>query len=336
MYFESHKTGDSSRSPPLFFFSLFPDPSATVGHALTDTPAHSMLSVMRYLILQADDFGLTPGITDGILEAHSQGLLTSTSLLIGAADAPRAARLAREHSRLGVGLHLTLSHARPQLSARRIPTLVGPDGHFPDNPAQVLQHLNAGLLNPIELKAELEAQILATRDLGLTITHIDSHNHLHLHPAVLPTVLELMSIHQITALRLPRPSPFPSPGPTDAPPSRAQSLQAFLNSLPLGELLATLRSAGKLTTDHFFGLEQAGRISVEFLLKCLDSLPDGTTELMVHPGHLDPLLRERHPWDYQWEEALAALLDPQVAASIRRGQIELIHFGDLPLIRQDV
>lgn len=290
---------------------------------------------MRYLILHADDFGLTPGITNGILEAHTRGLLTSTSLIVGAPDATRAARLCRDHARLGVGLHLAITQVRPMLSPRRIPSLLGPDGRFLSEPALVLERLDAGQLDLEQLRAEWEAQLLAALELGLTLTHVDGHHHLHLHPQLLPVVLELMQTHGISAIRLPRPE-TPATDPERPLSARARALREFLTRLPLEDARQAIQTAGPLTTDHFIGLEQAGRFTTEALVQALLQLQDGTTELMLHPGHPDETSGQLHSWDYDWEAELQALQAPLLANTIREAKIELIHFGHLPTLRQDV
>lgn len=279
---------------------------------------------MRYLIVHANDFGLTPAVTDGILEAFTHGLLTSTSLLMGAADAPRAARRVKSCPRLGVGLHLALCDVRPILSPRRIPSLMGPDGlHFADA-LTVHERLDQDLLSPTEILLELEAQLLAAQDLGLTLTHVDGHHHLHMHPRILPGLLELLRQHRIPALRIPRREPsLPT---STLPPLIHEPSQR------LPPALATLlESVGLLTTDHFMGLETQGHWTTERLLSRLADLPEGTTELMLSPELMHgPIKAEREP------AAAFDLADPRLATLLRQGSFELIHYGDLPGLSREV
>ncbi len=284
---------------------------------------------MRYLILNADDFGLTAGVTDGVIEAHQRGLLTSTTLLVGAPDATRAARLARGFSRLGTGLHLALSAVRPILPPHRIGTLVDADGRFPYSFLGVAARLSMGRINLTELEQELEAQILAMQDLGLTITHLDGHNHLHVHPTVLPIVLRLMARHHIGALRLPRAAP-PLEAADLQPASRRQTLKGYLLRVATRHATARIQQAGVATTDHFIGFEQSGHLTGERLRTVLSQLPPGITEVMLHPARMDVELTTRHAWGYDWEEELQGLLDPGVAACVQSHAITLIHYGTLP------
>lgn len=302
---------------------------------LTDPKYRFILCSMRYLILHADDFGLSPNITDGILEAHTRGLLTSTSLLVGAPDAIRAARLSRSHARLGVGLHLALTQVRPILGPRRIPSLLDPRGRNLASAEDIMQRLTDQSLMLEEVRAEWDAQILAAQNLGLTITHLDGHHHLHLHPQLLPIVLELMQRHAIAAIRLARPD-APQLDAQPGLPPRAQELRNFLRSIPLEETRQAISHAGRLTTDHFIGVEQAGRFNAESLIDALTRLPLGTTELMLHPGRRDHQEETPPLWDYAWEQALEALQAPKLAEQVRENRIELIHFGHLPTLQQYV
>lgn len=284
---------------------------------------------MRRIIINADDFGLTPGITDGILEAHHEGILTSTTLLVGAPDAARAARLAASCPRLGVGLHLALTAVKPILPPGSIKTLVTPDGNFPYNFLPVAIRLSLGRIDLREVKRELEAQILAARDLGVDITHVDGHNHLHAHPRVLPVVLDLMQRHGIPAIRCPQVSPLLRVTP------RARLKQALRGVLLAGSTLGArsrISRQGAITTDHFVGFEQSGHMTSARLTALLEGALDGSTEIMMHPGRKDDLLERQHDWGYLWEHELSALKNHSIRTCLSASEIELIHFGTLTRI----
>ncbi|MFM7202832.1 MAG: carbohydrate deacetylase [Myxococcota bacterium] len=300
---------------------------------------------MRYLIVHANDLGLSSAVTDGILEAFTHGLLTSTSLLMGAPDAPRAARRVKSCPRLGVGLHLALCDVRPILSPRRIPSLMGSDGlHFPDA-VTVQQRLEQGLLSPHEILLELEAQLLAAQDMGLSLTHVDGHHHLHMHPHILPGLLELLRQHQIPALRIPRREPGLKIAPT------LSALRSDAHERLPSALAGMLEAAGLLTTDHFMGLETQGCWSMSQLLERLSALPEGTTELMLSPQMVasvtpaSPAFFQAHapspdltPPESDLFGSLDTLdlADPRLAALLRHGSFELIHYGDLPGLSREV
>jgi predicted glycoside hydrolase/deacetylase ChbG (UPF0249 family) len=274
----------------------------------------------RRLIINSDDFGYTPAVTRGILEAHDAGVLTSTSMLAnmpGFDDAVRGARAAGRT--LGVGLHLNFVKGRP---LSRAPTLIDPDtGEFYEMPLQGLRIL-WGVATVEDLSLECVSQIVALRKAGIRITHIDSHMHLHALPHVWPVVVGAARGAKIPAVRWPVESLLVRPWRVAALTKKA--------CVGASWRIAQLEAAPGRHPDHFLGMTlQGGRNTQPRLLSLLDRLRPGTTELMVHVGHVDDALQAMDDYTWQRERELAALTSSAVRARLERGDIQLVHFGAL-------
>jgi predicted glycoside hydrolase/deacetylase ChbG (UPF0249 family) len=247
----------------------------------------------RRLIVNADDFGLTEGVSRGILRAHHLGLVTSTTVL---ASLPRQVELDAEASAsrdLGLGLHLNLTWGRPVSPAETVPSLVDAEGRFGHDLAILRERAR-----PDDVRREGEAQIEAfTRRFGRAPTHLDSHHHVHRLPRVMDAVVGVA-----LAARLP---------------VRSQDT-GFRDGL---------RRHGIATTDHFVGeAEGEPYWTAERLLNQLAILPVGLTELMCHPGLFDEALAYSR-YGPQREVELAALCDAEARATVERLGIRLCHFG---------
>ncbi|PZA19292.1 ChbG/HpnK family deacetylase, partial [Modestobacter versicolor] len=158
----------------------------------------------RLLVVNADDMGLTPGVCRAVLRGHTEGVVTSTSVLaVGAAFDDAAARL-RDAPGLAVGAHLAIvGEDRPLLSAAEVPTLVDRSGHFPLSYRTVVARGAAGRIDPDDVRREFTAQLEAVRGIGVPVTHLDTHQHTHLWPAVAEVVVELATAAGVPAVRLP-------------------------------------------------------------------------------------------------------------------------------------
>jgi predicted glycoside hydrolase/deacetylase ChbG (UPF0249 family) len=255
------------------------------------------VSTERGLIVNADDFGVTAGVSRGILDAVRHGIVRSTTAMVnlpGEADLDADAASLRG---LGIGLHLNLTWGRPVAPADRVPSLIDGDGRFTRDPAAVAARAAAD-----DVRREAEAQLEAfARRFGRTPTHIDGHHHVHRHPGVREVVAEL-------ALEV-------------ALPLRSQDA-GFRDGL---------RRRGIRTPGHFVGGDDpAPYWTVARLLDSLAALPVGeVTELMCHPGYFDAALAYSR-YGREREVELAALRDPEVRATIERLDIRLCGFADLP------
>jgi predicted glycoside hydrolase/deacetylase ChbG (UPF0249 family) len=248
----------------------------------------------KTLIVNADDFGLTAGVSRGILEAHRRGIVTSTTLLVNRAlDPGLLAEL--QSSGLGVGLHVNLTLGGPMSDPTRIPSLLDAEGRFVRDAREV-----AARVRPEEARIEIGNQIDAFRGLmGRFPTHLDSHHHVGRHAPL----LELM-LFFARALKVPL---------------RAQD----------AEVRAAARREKLRTPDHFMGESGPEPYwSPERVLEHLRTLPAGVSEFMTHPGYFDQDLAYSR-YGEQRETELHGLTDPRAREAIAREGIRLAHFGQL-------
>ncbi len=281
---------------------------------------------MKRLIVNADDFGLHTEVNQGIIEGHRTGCITSTSLIAAGAAAEEAAQLARENPDLGVGLHLTLVAERPVLPPETIPSLTGPDGRLWPDHGVFIKRFVSGRICLDEVRAECAAQLERARALGVPLTHFDSHQHLHVLPGILDIVISLAQKAGITKLRLPAEDVFFTGG-YGAPLARhiAKSGLTFCARLASGRMAR----AGLLSPDHFFGMLAGGHMVERNFLAVLAALPEGTSEIMVHPGRNRKVLEAVYHWGYHWEDELAAVTSEEGRRFLEQNQIKLISFKEL-------
>jgi chitin disaccharide deacetylase len=238
------------------------------------------------LIVNADDFGLTSGVNRAIVELHTAGVLTSTSLMARANATEEAVDLARSTPTLDVGCHVVLVDGEPVLPPHRIPTLVDPrTGHFPSSLTVFLARLFAGRIRTAEIEAEAAAQIAGLRGCGLRLTHIDTHKHTHLFPAVLRPVLRAARAAGIRAVRNPFEPEWAVRATHGAPWRRLAQVGALRWLQPVSR--RALASEGFHTTDGTIAVAGTGFLDAATLRSLLQSLPSGTWELVTHPGYND-------------------------------------------------
>jgi predicted glycoside hydrolase/deacetylase ChbG (UPF0249 family) len=238
------------------------------------------------LIINADDFGLTSGVNQAILELHAAGVLTSTTLIARAAATDGALRLACATPTLGVGCHVVLVDGEPALQASDIPTLVERGtGCFRKSLAGFLTRLFTGRVNSAEIEAEAAAQIGLLQSKGLKLTHIDTHKHIHMFPAVLRPLLRAARAAGICAVR----NPFEPVWAVRATAGASWARAAQVTSLrklqdTCGQIIA---EEGFVTTDGTIAMVGTGILNGNTLRSLLRQLPEGTWELVTHPGYND-------------------------------------------------
>jgi hopanoid biosynthesis associated protein HpnK len=238
------------------------------------------------LIVNADDFGLTSGVNRAIVELHQAGVLTSTTLMARAAATDEAIALARANPSLGVGCHIVLVDGEPVLPPREIPTLVDSrTGCFPPKLSTFLLRLFTGRIRSSEIEAEAAAQIALLQRNALRLTHIDSHKHAHMFPAVLRPVLRAAANAGIHAVR----TPFEPEWAIRATP-RASLLRTgeVLMLRHLGPFFRKLiAQENASTTDGTIAVVGTGTLDADAVRSMLTQLPPGTWELVTHPGYND-------------------------------------------------
>jgi chitin disaccharide deacetylase len=256
-------------------------------------------------------------VNRGIVEAHRAGTLTSTSLMTNEPGWEDALALAHETPTLGIGVHLNLVQGRPLAS---VPTLTDPRTGELYSLHTLARRALTGRVDRRDVRTETEAQIAKIREAGVPITHLDSHRHSHALPGLWTPVVETALANGIDVIRRPQ-EPFAR---------NARDVSASMKKFALTTALRVARRGPVRTTDWFVGISlQGGTHFLPRLMRVLDSLRPGTTELMVHVGHTDDELHALDPYTWPRVRELEALTSPEVRARLSRGDIELIHFGQL-------
>jgi len=237
---------------------------------------------LRQLIVSADDFGYTRGVNRAILEACREGVVTSTSLLANGAAFEDAVEAAASEIRLDVGCHLNFIEGRPVSPPERIPHLVGKNGRF--FPAwQLALRLTLGMVPESEIEREAAAQIEKLLQAGVRVSHVDTHKHTHTHPAVARAIARAVRRLGIGWIR----RPFENFLPGGA--ARLSAKRLLVGSLHLLAPSFERRMAAMdmAVPDFFTGIVLTGRLTRQEFSATLAALPEGTTEVMCHPGYCD-------------------------------------------------
>jgi len=282
---------------------------------------------MRRFIINADDFGLSPCVNEGIVRAHREGILTSATLMANMPGFDQAVDLARGNPRLGVGLHLNIVRGRPVAPPDRVPSLVGRDGRFPSSASIVIRRLLFGRLRPEDVERELRAQVEKALAAGVRLSHFDSEKNIHVLPPLFKIVMRIAGEYGVRKVRFIN----------EFRPSRAvgQSLKAAFLSLSCAGMRGRLRRAGVVITDRFYGISYSGRLTAEVLKGIFSRHKDGSAEIMVHPGYVRQELLDLEPLVGRYyinscrEAELEALCDSRLKEILRTRGIQLINFREL-------
>ena len=270
----------------------------------------------RRLIVNADDFGRSHSINQAVIRAHREGILTTTSLMVNEPACDEAVALAKQTSKLGIGLHLTLLCGHAALPPDKIPGLVNPRGEFSSNPvgAGFRYFFNRSLRG--QLRDEIHAQFDRFHATGLPLDHVDGHLHLHLHPVVFGILMADAEKLGIRRMRFTRDCLARS-----RRMARGRWLyrvsHAAIHQWLSSRAREPLRQRGIRHAQITFGLLQDSHVDEDYILKLLPELPPGDSELYSHPS-LDEF---KHEFD--------ALVSPRVKEQINRLGIELIRYQDL-------
>ena len=249
---------------------------------------------MLNLIMNADDLGLTPGCNQGIIKALTQGIVTDTTLLVNTNYTQDAVEQLKQHNINKVGLHLNLTFGQPLLSRQEVPSLVDEQGHFRRKAAEAVTYMK-----PAEIKRELIAQVEKFQEIGLGLTHLDSHHHVHTYPEVLGIAIEL-----------------------------AQELRVPLRqgSIPVCQ---AIRSACVATTDAIALDFYEQGATLEKLQAIIKNQRYGTLEIMCHPAEPDQLLYDISSYNVWRGQELAVLTSPAMREFLEVNNVRLVGFDIL-------
>jgi len=286
---------------------------------------------MKNLIVNADDLGWTAGVNRGIAAAQRNGIVTSASLLANGGAFDDGVETAGELPGLGVGVHLNLSNGKPTAPPGEVPSLLNEKGEFSGGPQSLLVRLSTGRLDTREVEKEWEAQILKVLRAGIRPTHLDGHKHVQMLPGLFAIALRLAKKHGIEAMRV---SHEASPLRTALSEGNRGSKVALKQGVEARGLKLLARGAREMaersgisTADYFCGIAQTGVLRKAGVLQLLRNLPEGTTELMCHPGYADQDLRDSATRLQQSRQTEVEILtDPEIRKSVAELGIRLINY----------
>ena len=279
---------------------------------------------MKRLIVTGDDFGLAEPVNQAIEIGHREGILTTASLMVGGAAAADAVARAKRLPDLGVGLHLVVAEGSPVSAPDQIPNLVASTGRFYDHLVHAALRFFFLPGSRRQLESEIRAQFEAFRATGLTLDHINAHNHMHLHPTVLSLLMRVARDYGSPPIRVPQEA-------RGAPEAKrfGQSLANRALRPWLSLLRLRLRRAGFRSNDWVLGLHQTGSMEEETVLRLLKHLPEGTTEMYFHAATERCPEIDRCTPEYLHEAELRALTSTRVRDAIREQGARPIRFQDI-------
>lgn len=296
--------------------------SLAVGQSATSSP--------KRLIVNADDLGLARGISDGIFVAHTQGIVTSASLMVNQGATEYAIERLPEVPRLDVGIHLNLCQGRPVLSPSSVPSLVGADGCFL-RPAEMARRLTFLRVSTKEIEAEFCAQIDRMISHGLMPSHADSHHRFHIYPAAASAFHRAVRSRGITRTRAARKKTWPASGMVGeahaGPLYRRIAVDAYNKFLERAVFCEFKRpDAGVALHPRFRG--NLSKLPDAWCF-AFEHMPSGSYEIWCHPGYHQPGFSETDPLDRQRQLELEMLTSPRLREALECSGIELISFAEL-------
>jgi len=247
------------------------------------------------LIVNADDFGLTAGVNRAITELNQAGSVTSTTLMARAGATEAAIKIALSTNTLGVGCHVVLLDGAPVLPPQQIPTLIDQrtkTGRLQPTLSRFLQRMLTGRVQPDEIEAEAGAQIALLQSRGVSLTHIDTHKHVHMFPAVLRPLLRAAKAAGIHTVRNPFEPSWSLRATPNAPWFRRAEVSLLRRLQPV--FRSIVADEGFTTTDGAIGVLATGTLDAATVVSLLQKLPPGTWELVAHPGYNDDDLAQAH------------------------------------------
>lgn len=290
---------------------------------------------MRSLIVNADDFGYTSGVTRAIVEAHTNGIVTSSTLMSNGAAFDEAAQAAQKLPALSVGCHVVLIDGEPILDARTIPSLADQNGtppKFRDSLKAFALRAIAGRIDADQIEAEVTAQIRKLQSAGIVVSHVDTHKHTHLFPAILRPLLRAAAACGVRAIR----NPFGPRLPLRSSQLLARPIlwtrwaEVRILSVFAGKFREAVRREGFATPDGTLGIEVTGTLDETLFRAIAQSIPDGTWEFVCHPGYNDAALRAANTRLRESRETeLRVLTLPLARETLKQQGIELISYRDL-------
>lgn len=276
------------------------------------------------LLVNADDFGRHALINRAVAECVERGCLRSATLMPGGRAFDDAVDVARAHPALGVGIHFTLVNGFPVCSPGDIPSLVTEDGVFYDNHVQFVKRFLSGRIRMEDVRRELAAQAEKMERTGLALTHVDSHQHMHVLPGIFDAVLDAAAALHLDAVRIPRTPLFSGSF------GGLGQLVGRLGLFTLAEIAGREAARrGFRTPDHFAGIVAGAAVSAPYLRNIIEHLRPGVTEVMMHPGTDTAVLKKACRWEHDFEVERNAIISVEVKKAIDCLKIKICNFNNV-------
>ena len=290
-------------------------------------PSKPLEPLSRFVIINGDDFGISRGVNQAIIEAHQRGILTSASLMVTGDAFEEAVTLARIHPKLAVGLHLVLCCGKAVLPPYRIPHLVDAQGNFSVDPVKAGWRYQFNSAARRELGLEIRAQLEKFCRTGLPLSHVDGHLHLHVHPVVLRILSELAVEFTIKVIRL----PYEELGFT-----LSFDRRRWLTKIIWALIFSRLRSYGKgllkvkgiEVAERVYGLLQTGNITEGYFLRLIPQIRANLVEIYAHPA-IQVAGEPSHGPVESGKRELDALLSQQVQDVLNSCGFQLTNYNQL-------
>lgn len=264
----------------------------------------------KFLIIHADDFGLSTGTNLGIIKAYKNGILTSTSLLATTPGFEMAVKLAKACPDLGVGVHLSLTSGKSVLNSNLVHKLVNQNGQFYPSFVRLLLKARTDRQFLYQIKSELNAQINKVITTGIKIDHINSERHVHMIPNIYPLVFELAQKNKIKYLRIPKEN-------FHLVPSLPELINPFVDTNLLKFLLMRLFSINKKSAGiKFFGIIYTTKTNSKVLKHTISLVKPGITEILLHPAKFKITKKEEFWLDFEKQKMLYFMKDKNRLAEL--------------------
>jgi hopanoid biosynthesis associated protein HpnK len=299
------------------------------------------LDAVRRLIVNADDFGFTAGVNRAIIEAHTHGIVTSSTLMANGPAFEDAARLAQTVPQLSVGCHVVLIDGEPVLDAKQLPTIAPAHSgaRFRDGLKSFAACALSGRLDPAEIEAESTAQIRRLQAAGIDVSHVDTHKHTHIFPAVLRPLLRAATACGVHAVR----NPFGPRTPLKSSEllMRPTLWTRYAEVRILHALANKFRDAAKresmATPDGTLGIVVTGTLDERLFRAIAEIIPEGTWEFVCHPGYNDDDLKAANTRLRESRETeLRVLTMPDARKLLLRQGIDLISYREFTATKSSV
>ena len=275
------------------------------------------------ILVNADDFGRHVLINRAVARCVEAGCLRSATLMPGGKAFEDAVEVARSHPALGVGIHLTLVNGYPVCDPKEIPSLVTKDGVFLDNYVEFVKHFLGGKISMAEVRRELLAQAEKMKRTGLALTHVDSHQHMHMLPGVIDCALDAAEAAGVKRVRISHTPLF----------TAFEGVGQLVGRLGLFTLAEMSEWKAKrrhfAMPDHFAGIVAGEAVHEGHFLDIIRNIKPGTTEVMMHPGTDNTKLIADCAWEHDFEAEMQAILSDKVQTALEERGAVAVNFSAL-------